>query len=110
MQKLVALTRGVSRRVAECELTFINRQAIDYSTAVQQHSQYQQLLRDVGANVVELPSDDQSPDCCFLEDTALILDEVAVITRPGSDARRQEVYGVAPTIMKYRNVVRIEGP
>jgi dimethylargininase len=110
MQMLVVLTRAVSLRIAECELTFIDRQGIDYSRAVQQHSQYQQLLRDLGAKLIELPSDDQCPDCCFLEDTALILDEVAVITRPGSEGRRREVDGVAPTIMKYRNVMRIDAP
>jgi dimethylargininase len=107
---LVALTRRVSLRIAECELTFINRQAIDYPRAVQQHSQYQQLLRNLGAQVIELPSDDQCPDCSFLEDTALVLDEIAIITRPGSEPRRREVDGVAPTVMKYRNVVRIDSP
>jgi len=107
---LVALTRGVSLRIAECELTFIDRRAIDYPRAVQQHSQYQQLLRNLGAKIIELPSNDQCPDCCFLEDTALVLDEVAVITRPGSETRRREVDGVAPTIMKYRNVVRLDSP
>jgi dimethylargininase len=107
---LVALTRRVSLRIAECELTFMNRQAIDYPRAVQQHSQYQQLLRNLGAKVIELPSDDQCPDCCFLEDTALVLDEVAVITRSGSETRRREVDGVAPSIMKYRNLLRIDAP
>src|SRR5437868_12187060 len=110
MQTLVVLTRAVSRRIAECELTFIDRQAIDYSRAVQQHSRYQQVLRDLGAKVIELPGDNQCPDCCFLEDTALVLDEVAVITRPGSEDRRREVDGVAPTIVKYRDVVRIDAP
>ena len=110
MQRLVALTRGVSLRIAECELTFIDREAIDYPRAVQQHDQYQQLLRSLGATVITLPSDDECPDCCFLEDTALVLDEIAVITRPGSETRRREVDGVAPTILKYRNAVRIDAP
>jgi dimethylargininase len=110
MQMLVALTREVSLRIAECELTFIDRQAIDYPRAVQQHGQYQQLLRSLGAEVTALPSDDQCPDCCFLEDTALVLDEIAVTARPASETRRREVDGVAPTILKYRNVVRIDAP
>ena len=110
MQMLVALTREVSLRIAECELTFIDRQAIDYPRAVQQHGQYQQLLRSLGAEVTALPSDDQCPDCCFLEDTALVLDEIAVTSRPASETRRREVDGVAPTILKYRNVVRIDAP
>src|SRR5207248_8266553 len=108
LQMLIALTRGVSLRIAECELTFIEWQCIDYPRASQQHSRYRQLLRNLGATVVELPSGDQCPDCCFLEDTALVLDEVAVITRPGSETRRREVDGVAPTIMKYRNVGRLQ--
>jgi dimethylargininase len=88
----------------------MDRQSIDYAKAVQQHSQYRQLLRKLGVTVIELARDDQCPDCCFLEDTALVLDEVAVITRPGSETRRREVAGVAPIIMKYRNVVRIDAP
>jgi dimethylargininase len=67
-------------------------------------------LRDLGARVIELPSDEQCPDCCFLEDTALVLEELAIITRPGSEPRRNEVSGVAPTVMKFRNVVRIDSP
>lgn len=110
MQTLVALTREVSPRISECELTFIERQVIDYARAVEQHSQYRQLLRSLGAKVVELPSDERCPDCCFLEDTALVLDEMAVVTRPGSEARRREVEGVAPTIVKFREVVRIDAP
>jgi len=110
MQTLVALTRGVSPRISECELTFIERQVIDYPRAVQQHRQYQQFLSNVGAKVIELPSDERCPDCCFLEDTALVLDEMAVVTRPGSEARRREVEGVAPTIVKFREVVRIDAP
>lgn len=110
MPVLTALTRAVSPRIAECELTFIGRQAIDYATAVHQHSRYQQLLRDLGVKVIELPADDQCPDSCFLEDTALILDEVAVITRPASEARRREVAGVVPTIVEYRNVLQIDAP
>ena len=110
MPALTALTRAVSPRITECELTFIGRQKIDYAAAVHQHSRYQQLLRDLGLKVIELRADDQCPDSCFLEDTALILDEVAVITRPGSEARRREVAGVVPTIVEYRNVLQIDAP
>lgn len=110
MPVLTALTRAVSPRIAECELTFIGRQAIDYTAAVHQHTQYQQLLRSLGVHVIELPADDQCPDSCFLEDTALVLDEVAVLTRPGSEARRREVAGVVPTIVEYRNVLQIDAP
>ena len=107
---LIALTREVSSRIAECELTFIDRQPIDFDRAVQQHQQYEQLLRGMGVNVLQIPADDDCPDCCFLEDTALVLDELAIVTRPGSESRRQEVGGVATVIKQHRDVVQIEAP
>jgi dimethylargininase len=107
---LTALTRSVSSRINDCELTFIERQAIDVERAVRQHRNYQQLLRSLGLNVVELPADDRCPDCCFLEDTTLVLDELAIATRPGSEARRAEVAGVLPTIENYRQIFHVEAP
>ena len=107
---LTALTRGLSPRIAECELTFIDRQAINFERAVQQHKHYKELLRGLGVRVVEIPPDNDCPDCCFIEDTAVVVDELAVLTRPGSEARRREVSGVVPIIEQYRNVVKIEAP
>jgi dimethylargininase len=107
---LTAFTRAVSPRIAECELTFIDRQPIDFERAVQQHQGYEELLRSLGVGVLQIPADQQCPDSCFLEDTALVLDELAVLTRPGSEARRCEVAGVAPAIRQHRDVVQIEAP
>jgi dimethylargininase len=107
---LTALTRAVSSRINECELTFIERQPIDIERAVRQHKDYQQLLESLGLNVVEIPAHNHCPDCCFIEDTALVLDELAIATRPGSDARRAEVAGVLPTIAKYRKIAHVEPP
>jgi dimethylargininase len=106
---LTALTRAVSSSINDCELTFIDRQAIDVERAVRQHRKYQQLLRSLGVDVVELPADDRCPDC-FLEDTALVLDEFAIATRPGRGTRRAEVAGVLPTIEKHRKIVHVEAP
>jgi len=108
---LTALTRAVSSRVNECELTFIDRAPINFDQAVHQHQNYQKLLRSLGVSVTQIAAQDDCPDCCFLEDTALVLNELAVITRPGSEARRREVEGVVPTIRNYRNqIVAIEPP
>jgi len=107
---LTALTREVSSGIAECELTFIDRQLIDFDRAVHQHQQYEELLIGLGVNVHQIAADDNCPDCCFLEDTALVVDELAVVTRPGSEARRQEVGGVATVIKQHRDVVQIEAP
>ena len=110
MPMLTALIRAVSPRINECELTFIDRQPIHFDRAVRQHRNYQQLLRSLGVQIVEIPADERSPDSCFIEDTAVVLDELVVITRPGSEARRAEVEGVQPTLAKYRKLVRIQAP
>lgn len=108
---LFALTRGVSSRINECELSFIDRHAIDVPRAVRQHRNYQELLKSLGVSVIEIPADDNCPDCCFLEDTAIVLDELAIICRPGSGPRRREVDAVVPNIREYRrDIFRIEAP
>jgi len=108
---LIALTRGVSPRINGCELSFISRQPIDFHRAVRQHRNYQELLKNLGVSVIEIPADNECPDCCFIEDTAIVLDELAIICRPGSTARRREVNGVLPSIRKYRReILTIEEP
>lgn len=108
---LIALTRAVSSRIDECELSFIDRQPIEFDRAVQQHRDYQQLLKSLGVSITEIAAQNDCPDCCFLEDTAIVLDELAIITRPGSAARRREIDGVVPRICIHRKEVsRIESP
>src|SRR6266851_4517932 len=84
---LTAFTRAVSPRISECELTFIDRQPINFERAVQQHQQYEEMLRSLGVGVLQIPADDQCPDSCFLEDTALVLDEHTIL----ADATRLEL-------------------
>jgi len=110
VKKKIALTRGISAAIDRCEVSFIDRAPIDVQKMKQQHRAYEDMLRSMGYEVVQIPADDSCPDCCFIEDTALVLDEIAVITYPGSEARRGEVPGVVPTIEKYRKTVRIEPP
>jgi dimethylargininase len=107
---LTALIRGVSRSISECELTFIDRQVIDSACAIEQHHQYQELLKSLGVRVIDVPAEDACPDCCFLEDTAVVLDEIAIISRPGSEARRREVEGVKSFVGQYRTTVEVEAP
>ena len=106
----IALTRPVSPTLAECELTHLARVAIDVVRAAEQHAQYETLLRSLGATVVRVAAAPALPDAVFIEDTAVVLDEVAVITRPGAAARRGEVPAVADALARYRPTVRIETP
>lgn len=94
----------------QCELTFLPRRAIDYTRAVQQHDQYCGLLRTCGADVRVLDVNREFPDCVFVEDTAIVLDEVAVLASMGSESRRAEPAGIEPELRHYRRVHRIERP
>lgn len=107
---MIAITRGVARTIQNAELTYQERERIDYDAAASQHREYVRTLESIGCTVVELPADDAHPDCVFIEDTAIVLDDVAVITRPGAESRRGETRVVAEALAKYRRLVHIEAP
>jgi len=102
MPRRVALTRNVSPSLPQCELTHLKREPIDVSRAIAQHDAYCRLMATLGAEVIRLPADPALPDSCFVEDTAIVLDEVAVMARPGALSRRPEVEPVAAALSPYR--------
>ena len=106
----IALTREIPRSLVRCELTHRPREPIDHAAAVAQHDAYCAALQSLGLDVVRLPADEAYPDCCFVEDTAIVLDEVAVLCSPGVPSRRGEVLTVARALARYRPLVRIEQP
>ena len=107
---LVAITRAVSRSLSECELTHIDRVPIDLAVAREQHAEYEALLTVLGCRVIQLAEARQLPDAVFIEDTAVVLDELAVITRPGAVSRRGEIQAVAEALEAWRPVVRLPDP
>jgi len=107
---LIALTRQVSPAIANCELEFLDRQPIDPKLAVEQHRQYQACLTELGVHVEELPAEPEFPDSVFVEDPAIVLDEIAVITRMGALSRRGEHQTVAQALARYRELRCIEAP
>jgi dimethylargininase len=107
---MIAITRGVSRNIANGQVTHMERVPLDYERARSQHQEYIALLQTLGCRVIQLPADDAYPDCVFIEDTAIVLNDVAVITRPGAESRRGEVRAVAEALARFRPVVYIEAP
>jgi len=107
---MIAITRDVSPSIANAELTHLERVPIDYERAREQHEEYRALLASLGCEVISLPGDAAYPDCVFIEDTAIMLDGMAVITRPGAESRRGEVGVVAETLASLRPLVRITAP
>jgi dimethylargininase len=107
---LIALTREVSPTISNCELSFHQRRPIDPAKAMLQHSAYQDSLADLGARIVALPAEADLPDSVFVEDTALVLDEVAIITNIGTPSRRGETRSVAEALARYRPLKFIAAP
>lgn len=106
----VAVTRGVSPAIVRCELVHQERRPIDVAAAERQHRRYEEALGALGCRVQAVPADPDLADSVFVEDTAVVLDEVAVITRPGAASRRPETAPIAQALAPYRPLVRIESP
>jgi dimethylargininase len=107
---IVALTREPARALDACELTYREREPIDPDAAARQHRGYCDALRACGARVVTLPTLEKFPDSVFVEDTSVVLEEVAVLTRPGVESRRGEVALIESEVARLRPVVRVESP
>lgn len=107
---LLAITRAVSRSIVNCELTHLARTPIDVERARLQHAQYGSTLRRLGAAVITLPEEPTLPDAVFVEDTALVLDECAVILRPGAESRRPETESIARLLSCYRSLYHVQAP
>jgi dimethylargininase len=106
----IAITRAVSAGIAACELTHLERQAIDLDRARAQHRAYEESLARAGCRVESLPALDDLPDSVFVEDVAVVLDEIAVLTRPGAESRLPETAQMAPVLSNYRRVTFIQAP
>ncbi|MFQ5650970.1 MAG: dimethylarginine dimethylaminohydrolase family protein [bacterium] len=107
---LRAIVHPVSPRITECELTHLERTPIDPKLAAQQHQAYCALLRDLGVQVVELSAKEVFPDAVFVEDTAVVFDDVAVSTNMGAASRRGEVAAVEAVLSKHRLLARVQPP
>jgi dimethylargininase len=100
----------VSPAFAACELTHLARVPIDVEVARGQHRAYEQALIDAGCLVERLDTAPDMPDSVFVEDIAVVFDELAIITRPGAESRRREAPAVVEALAPYRLLHVIEPP
>jgi dimethylargininase len=107
---LTAITRAVSPALAECELSFIERIPIDMEKARAQHHAYEQALASLGAKVISLPAEAELPDSMFVEDPAIVLDELAVVFPLGTETRRREAESLAKAIAPFRKIEHVKLP
>jgi dimethylargininase len=106
----IAITRALPASINRCELTYHDRVPIDVARARAQHAAYQLVLARHGYEVVELPEEPKLPDSVFVEDAAVVLDECAIITRPGAESRRAEIPSIRTALARYRELHEIKEP
>ena len=105
-----AITRAVSPALANCELTFVDRQPIDIAKARAQHIAYEQLLANLGIHVHSLAAEPTLPDSMFVEDPVIVLDELAVILPLGTKSRQPEAESLAKALAPFRKLAYITAP
>lgn len=107
---LNAITRAVGQCLGDCELSFLSRQEIDVAKAAEQHAAYERRLAEMGVRVHALPAEADLPDCVFVEDPAVVVDELAVMTTMGIASRRGEVKSLARVLSGFRGLEFLRAP
>jgi dimethylargininase len=107
---LTAITREVSASISDYELSFHARKPIDVAKAVAQHKAYQDCLAELGVRVVPLPAEPELPDAVFVEDPAVVVGEVAIISIMGARSRRSEADSLTHALSRYRPITFLREP
>jgi dimethylargininase len=100
VSRTVALVHPPSHNMDACQRTFVPQVSIDLACALAQHKAYCNVLADCGCEVIETNVNAGMPDCAFIEDTAIVLDELAILGSMGAASRRSEPAGVEPVLRK----------
>lgn len=106
----LAITREITPSFGSGEITHIERQPIDLERAIAQHDAYESALRILGCTVERVGAEPDMADATFIEDTAVVLDELAIITRPGAESRRRETARVADALRTLRPIATVLAP
>jgi dimethylargininase len=107
---LTAIVREVSSSINDCELSFHARQPIDVAKATVQHQAYRDFLAELGVRIVSLPAEPDLPDAVFVEDPAVVVEEVAIISNMGVSSRRPEATSLANALSHYRPLKFLAAP
>jgi dimethylargininase len=105
-----ALVRDVSPSFANALCATPPSPPIDLGLARRQHAAYRAALAQLGVEVVMLPASDDLPDCCFVEDTAVVADGTALVTNPGAPSRRLETRATAQALSERVDLVMMSSP
>ena len=106
----LAIVHTPSPYLHECQRTFVDATSIDYEAARQQHAAYSRKLEELGVTVRTLNVNEEYPDCTFIEDVAVVLDEVAILASMGTESRSLEPMAIAQELSSFRQLRRIKPP
>ncbi|MEZ6063994.1 MAG: arginine deiminase family protein [Planctomycetaceae bacterium] len=106
----LAITHEPSPFMAECQLTFLQRQPLNFESLRRQHRNYCRLLNECGAEVRVLNASVDCADATFVEDTAVVLDEIAVLASMGVESRNREPAAMESVLREFRSIARIVSP
>ncbi|MDH3216646.1 MAG: arginine deiminase family protein [Candidatus Krumholzibacteria bacterium] len=104
-----AIVRGIPATFGRC-LRKDTLARIDVDRAKMQHDQYCQLLSTFKITVTRMAADDTLPDCCFVEDPVLVIDDRAIILSMGAPSRAGEGALIGRTLSAHKRVVNIRPP
>ena len=107
---LRAIVRPPGASLAQALSAQVPRPVIDVGLARRQHAEYCAALRTAGVTPIELPPDEDLPDACFVQDTAVVFGTLAILARFGVDSREGEQSAVRQVLQKHRRVVEIHAP
>ncbi|MGC8895321.1 MAG: dimethylarginine dimethylaminohydrolase family protein [Candidatus Bathyarchaeia archaeon] len=103
-----AIVRPVPNSYDHCVRT--NVEKIDVALAKKQHTEYCKALENLGLKLIWVKGDDTLPDSCFVEDTAIIIGEKAIICNMKVKSRAREVIEVAKVLEKLKETYYIKPP
>lgn len=106
----IAFVREVASTFSDCVTARPPDPPLDAGVARLQHSAYAEALAAGGFDVRVVAADDRFPDCCFIEDTAIVVDGTALLARPGHASRRGEVASVADALGGFVEVEEMDEP
>lgn len=105
-----AIVRELSSSYINCVSDFSDHHLLNLEKAKLQHIKYVDLLREIGLEIIKLEGDEKYPDCCFVEDNAVIHGTNAVITRMGINSRRGEVEAIQGVLGDHKKLDSIVAP
>jgi dimethylargininase len=105
-----AITRTPAPNFA-AGLTTVDLGIPDYEKTITEHGLYQAALQLCGLALTELTADPRYPDSTFVEDTAILTERGAILTRPGAESRKGEADAIKATLKGfYPELAEISAP